>query len=142
MHTRKQNIKKKSTKSFSAVINIGLQYGYSKQTIKENDIYKAIQEFQDDLIQTKKIYLSVSATPCYIVLSGQIEPHLKLGFINYPKFSQDERTLKLHIEELAEFLMDRFAQNRIVVEYPDQTLMLEIDDNIDPDISQGKSTGH
>lgn len=122
----------KSVKSFSAVINIGLRYGYSEKEIDPDEIFQAIQEFQDELIEESEVYLSVSAAPCHIILSGQKEPHLKLGFINYPKFPLDEKVLKAHIGELALRLMKQFSQNQMVIEYPDQTLLLETTRENDP----------
>jgi hypothetical protein len=131
----------KSVKSFSAVINIGLRYGYSEKEIEPDEIFKAIQEFQNELIEENEVYLSVSATPCHIILSGQKEPHLKLGFINYPKFPLDEKVLKAHIGELALRLMKQFSQKQMVIEYPDQTLMLETTRENDPRIkTDGQNT--
>lgn len=82
------------------------------------------------MISTKNIHLSCSITKCEIVLSGQIEKHLKIGFINYPKFQLKHSILKTEIENLAQRLMNEFKQNRIVVEYIDETVMFEKTDKI------------
>ena len=49
-----------------------------------------LQSYQDALIKEKNICLSVCVTECSIVFSGQNEPHLKFGFINYPRFPMEK----------------------------------------------------
>lgn len=128
-------MKKISIKPFSAILTMGLEIGYEKISIKKNEIISFIQNFQNNLINEKEIYLSVSITNCKIVMSCQVEPHLKIGFINYPKFQISHTVLKLEIEELSKQLMFQFKQNRIVIEYLDETVMFENSEHIDPRIS-------
>ena len=123
-----------SIKPFSGVLTIGLELGYEKIKIDESEIIAFLQAYQDDLIKNKQIYLSASITHCTIVLSGQIEPHLKIEFINYPKFELDPIVLKHEIEELSKQLMLNFKQNRVVIEYLDETIMLENSAEVDPRI--------
>ena len=131
---------RKSVKPFHATINLGLEIGYSEQKISKQDVIHFIQHYQNKLIEDKNIYLSCSVYKCEIVLSGQIEPHLKIGFINYPKFNLNQNILKIEIEELAKQLMKEFFQNRIVIEFNDELLMLEISNEIDSRIK--KTTGN
>jgi hypothetical protein len=67
-------------------------------------------------------------------MSGQREAHLVLHFINYPKFPLGEQKLKKEIEALVMFLMNEFDQNRVVVEYHNETVMLDLSTEIDPRI--------
>jgi hypothetical protein len=67
-------------------------------------------------------------------MSGQIEPHIILNFINYPKFPVKIEILKKEVEELTKQLMIEFKQNRTIIEYLDETLMLEQTEDIDPRI--------
>ena len=120
-----------SVNPFSAVLTLGLEYGYEQIKIEENDVIKFIQSYQSELIQEKNIYLSVSISKCFIVLSGQTEPHLKISFINYPKFQLSHTLLKIEIEDLSKQLMLQFKQNRVVIEYLDETVMFENSENID-----------
>ncbi|MEO9952200.1 MULTISPECIES: hypothetical protein [Nonlabens] len=129
-----------STKYFSAVINIGLEYGYEQKPIQENEIISFIQKYQDNLILNRNIHLSCSISKCIIVLSGQIEPHLKIGFINYPKFELEHSVLKKEIEKLTTSLMNKFIQNRIVIEFNDEIVMLEKNNMIDNRVK--KPTGN
>jgi len=132
------DFKRYSLKPFCAIINIGLEIGYKEEKIKKKDIILFIQKYQNKLISSKNIYLSCSITKTEIVLSGQVEKHLKIGFINYPKFQLKESILKNEIEILSQKLMDKFNQNRIVVEYLDETVMFEKTDKIDNRIKTKK----
>lgn len=128
----------KIVESFFATINLGLVQGYSDILVKKADVYVAIQRFQNNLIQEKALYLSLSVSECDIVMSGQIEPHLKLNLINYPKFPLEEIELRKHIEDLAKKLMIAFNQNRVVIEFSNETLMIEKTEEIDPRILSNK----
>ena len=129
-------MKRKSIPPFYGILTIGLEIGYEKVKIDETEIIKFIQAYQDALIKNKQIYLSASISNCTIVLSGQVEPHLKISFINYPKFELPLAVLKFEIEELSKQLLLAFKQNRVVIEYLDEVIMLENSDEIDPRIQQ------
>ena len=129
-------MKRKSIPPFYGILTIGLEIGYEKVKIDETEIITFIQAYQDGLIKNKHIYLSESISNCTIVLSGQIESHLKISFINYPKFELPPAVLKFEIEELSKQLLLAFKQNRVVIEYLDEVIMLENSDEIDPRIQQ------
>jgi len=134
------NLKRTQTKPFSAKVTFGLEIGYTKELIEKSLIIKSIQEYQDNLIKEKDIPLSVSLSECSIILSGQEEPHLNLNFINYPKFPLKEKVLKNEIENMTKSLMSEFKQNRVVIEYLDETVMFENSVNIDPRIKQNSNS--
>lgn len=129
-------VTKKTIKSFSAKVTFGLELGYTGELIEKTKIIKHIQKIQNKLIKNKDIFLSVSISECNIVMSGQIEPHLILSFINYPKFPLKIETLKKEIEQLTKQLMNKFKQNRTIIEYLDETVMLEQQGKIDPRIKK------
>ena len=129
-------VTKKIIKSFSAKVTFGLELGYTGELIEKTKIIKHIQKIQNKLIKNKDIFLSVSISECNIVMSGQIEPHLILSFINYPKFPLKIETLKKEIEQLTKQLMNKFKQNRTIIEYLDETIMLEQQGKIDPRIKK------
>lgn len=128
------NIKKESIDPFSATVTLGLELGYTGKSIEKTKIIECIQDYQNELIQEKDLVLSASLSECTIVLSGQVEPHFKLNFINYPKFPMEEHILKIEIENLTKKLMEKFQQNRVVIEYFDETILLEKSALIDPRI--------
>ncbi|WP_347175541.1 hypothetical protein [Polaribacter uvawellassae] len=129
-------ITKKTIKPFSANVTFGLELGYTGELLEKAKIIKYIQKIQNELIKNKDIFLSVSISECNIVMSGQVEPHLLLSFINYPKFPLKIEVLKYEIEELTRELMSEFKQNRTIIEYLDETVMLEKNKKIDPRIKK------
>lgn len=134
LNKQQLNLKKVSIKPFSAKVTLGLEIGYSNKLIEKAEIIKSIQDYQNQLIKDKNLFLSVSLSVCDIVLSGQVEPHLELNFINYPKYPLAEKILKSEIENLTKYLMKKFEQNRVVIEYLDETIMFENSELIDPRI--------
>ncbi|MNY26745.1 hypothetical protein D3C86_1606100 [compost metagenome] len=93
-----------------------------------------LQEYQKQRINEASIYLSASISECNIVLSGQDEKHIKLEFINYPKFALEIEVFKKEIVKLGSHLLHKMQQNRTVIIFSDDTIMLEIDEVIDPRI--------
>ena len=119
---------------YKATILIGLQRGYTNELIDEEVVLDELKKLQNILIKTKGIYLSANCFVSKIVLSGQQEPHLNLQFINYPKFPLSLETFKTSVETVAASLMNKFEQNRIVIQFHDSNVMLEKRDDIDPNI--------
>lgn len=130
------NFKKIAIAPFSAKITLGLELGYTKKQIKKEEVINYLQEYQEKLINEKNLVLSVSVSESIIVLSGQVEHHLQLNFINYPKFPLKENILKIEIENLTRAMMKKFEQNRVVIEYLNETVMFENRELIDPRIKK------
>jgi hypothetical protein len=123
-----------TAESFFASITLGINRGYTEGQITENELIEFIQQYQDKLIKELRLYLSVCLSDCKIVMSGQIESHFKLNFINYPRFPYTVELLREEVEELAHALIIEFDQNRVVIEFTDETVMFEITEEIDPRI--------
>ena len=128
------NRKRTAVVPFSASITLGTNLGYTEKTFNEKQLIDFIQQYQDNLIEEINVHLSVCLSECKIILSGQAEPHYRLSFINYPKFPLPHEMLRNEIEALAKALMKEFRQNRIVLEFPDETVMLEEKEDVDPRI--------
>jgi hypothetical protein len=122
---------KTPVKPFSAQITIGLERGYTQELIEKNKVITFLQKYQQQLLTDQKIAISAAVRHCDIVFSGQLEPHLQLNFINYPKFPLEEKLLKETINNLTKALMEKFYQNRVVIEYLDETVMFEVSEEID-----------
>jgi hypothetical protein len=120
--------------TFTATVTIGMQLGYSKQLFQKSQLIALLQKFQQQQISERTVYLSACISECEIVLSGQVEPHIKLDFINYPKFPLEEKQFKSEIELLVTYLMKELDQNRIVIVYHNETKMFETTNEIDPRI--------
>ena len=114
---------------------MGLHRRYSDEAQTIEDVSKALSSIQKELQDLKEIHLSAKLTPCRIVFSGQNEPSVSISFINYPKFPLPEKDFLEGVEFIGVRLMQELDQNRIVIEFPDRTIMFEDTDGIDPRIS-------
>ena len=132
------NFKKISADPFKAIINLGLQWNYSDELISKSDVINIIRDYQKSKMTRGEISLSVSIKESQIVLADQVEPHLEISVINYPKFKYDSKQLKSEVISLAQHLMIKLNQNRLVIEFLDETLMIENTDEIDPRIEKYK----
>jgi len=119
---------------FYATITVGLTKGYSGEPIPVEKVYDELAFFQNHLIESRKIYLSANCTLSTIVLSGQLEPHVNIKFINYPRFPLSLEIFKSVVLETAHHLQQKLHQNRIVIEFQDSIVMLQQNEDIDPAI--------
>jgi hypothetical protein len=123
-----------TSKTFTAQITIGLFRGYSKKNISKLELKKALLNGQKQIKAQYKIELSAKLSPCEILFLGQEEPSMELQFIQYPKFPHEESELKKGLITLTELMMLELEQNRVVIIFTDETIMLEQSDSIDPKI--------
>jgi hypothetical protein len=124
----------KSAERFTATITIGTSIYYSKKEYSAKELYSTIEEYQNKRINDAGIYLSAFVQQGDLVMSGQVEPHYKIEFINYPRFPLKELNFKDEITQLGRYLMSALFQNRIVIIFHNEILMLEEDRGIDPRI--------
>jgi hypothetical protein len=119
---------------WSACITIGMQKGYTEEKIDLEEIKKWLQEVQEIQIQREQLYLSSNIFLSEIVLSGQHEPHINFHFINYPRFPATEVQLNNGVKEIAQFLMSKMQQNRIIITLDKEIIMIENSSDIDKNI--------
>jgi hypothetical protein len=131
-------MKIKTAERLTATITIGKLFGYSNDEYSINELYFALQDYQNKRIEEGGIYLSAFVHEGDIVMSGQIEAHYKLEFINYPKFPLYKRVFKDEIVRLGKHLISKFKQNRLVIIFDDEIVMLEENETIDPRIKFNK----
>ena len=77
--------------------------------------------------------LCVTVDKTLFIYTDGFESGVKVGFINYPRFPQDEVTIKKRAIELAEKLMIKFEQYRVSVVFTDETIMLDNKEKIEKD---------
>ncbi len=121
--------------TYTAKVNIGLQKNYDNTYYAKSDYIQFLQEYQTKLITEKGIHLSAAVQEFELVYGNLVEKHLVLNFVNYPKFPLEINIFKKNINVLGKKMMEQFYQNRIMIEYPDETIVFEIDPKIDPKIS-------
>jgi hypothetical protein len=122
------------TITFNASITLGLEFGYTKELLSKAHLIHELQVYQKKRIDEANIYLSAAVSECIIVLNGQAEQHLKLEFINYPKFQMDVEVFKTEIINIGVYMLAKLKQNRSVIVFTDETVMLEVDESIAPGI--------
>ena len=123
-----------SCKTFTAQVTIGLKKRYTIEIIPIEVFKKTLLKFQKIILEKYNVELSTKIRQCEIFFLGQDEPSVELEFIQYPKFPQEEPILKNAIVELTKMMMLELEQNRVVIVFTDETIMLEQSDVIDPNI--------
>jgi hypothetical protein len=121
-------------KTYTAQITFGLFKEYSRKLITLKEFKESLFFAQQKIKTENDITLSVKVRHCEILCLGQDEPSIELEFIQYPKFPQEESVLKKAIVELTEIMMIALEQNRVVIVFSDETIMLEQSDALDPNI--------
>ncbi|MBK8329309.1 MAG: hypothetical protein IPL09_07535 [Bacteroidetes bacterium] len=119
----------------TASLCIGMRKGYTDQSIELNEIKKILREIQEIQIKREQLYLSANVYLSAIVLSGHVEPHFNLSFIQYPRFPASEIQLRDGVLEIGAYLMDKLQQNRIVITFDNEIIMLENSREIDKKIT-------
>lgn len=124
----------KTCKTFTAQATFGLYKGYSNELLYQKVLKEKLLIAQRAVKEKHGVLLSTKIRTCEIVFLGQVEPAVELEFIQYPKFQQAEELLKKAIVSLTEMLLITLEQNRVVIVFSDETIMLEQSDGIDPNI--------
>lgn len=121
-------------KTFTAQATIGLNKGYSSDLISLQTLKQELFSAQETIRKEYNVVLSTKIRACEIVFLGQEETSVELEFIQYPKFLNEESLLKKAIIKLTELMMIALQQNRVVVVFNDETIMLEQSEEINPSI--------
>jgi hypothetical protein len=125
----------KNCKTFKSEVVIGLYKSYTSELISPEEFNEALLQAQQAIKRDLDILLSAKTRMCQIQFLGQQEPSMELQFIQYPKFIVDELVLKEAIIKLVENIMIKLEQNRVVIVFTDETIMLEQTADIDSNIN-------
>lgn len=68
--------------------------------------------------------LCVTVTPTRFLYTRGCESGVIVGLINYPRFPSDPDKIRKRAIELATILKKELHQNRVTIEFPDETVML------------------
>ncbi|MBI2057142.1 hypothetical protein HYT91_02705 [Candidatus Pacearchaeota archaeon] len=109
----------KSVETITAKIYLGLREGYTNKVHTINEVKNFLQDYVD------KTSFCVTITPTTFVYKNGRENGVIIGLINYPRFPKTKKELKRRAEEIAKLCKEEYKQNRISIEYPDKTIMLE-----------------
>jgi hypothetical protein len=96
-----------------------------KEEIETSDIITALREIQN--IQIKRDYLYLSAYPSFSesILGDWSESVINLTFANDPKFPETNSRLRDGVIEIADYLMNKFEKNDILILFDDDAVVLQ-----------------
>lgn len=127
-------MKEVKCKTFTSTLTVGLYKGYTQEIIPISYVKEQIVKTQQIVLNQLNIVLSAKLTQCEIICLGQEEPSVMIDFIQYPKFQYEEKTLKEAILFFTKKMKESLHQNRVVVVFGDETIMMENSNEIDPNI--------
>jgi hypothetical protein len=127
-------MKEVKCKTFTSTLTVGLYKGYTQEIISISYVKEQILKTQQIVLNQLNIVLSAKLTLCEIICFGQEEPSVTIDFIQYPKFQYEEKTLKEAILFFTKKMQESLHQNRVVVVFGDETIMMENSNEIDPNI--------
>ena len=107
-----------SVSSFHATIYVGFREGHDGPAHLLEECLVVCQSYVD------QISWCVRVTPCQYVYKGGNEPGAAIGVIHYPRFPTPVSELRRRTLELARKLQESLGQQRVSVEFPDETVML------------------
>lgn len=116
----------KRNPKFEARIYIGSRENYNGPPIPAAALKEAVKQFQTAEGLEKASPVRMTATT--FMWQDYEEEGWELGVINYPRRPLGGVRLYDFAMKLAGYLLDRLKQNRISIEFPDETVMLEADD--------------
>jgi len=113
--------------AFYASVLVGLESRTTGFLLDKEVVLLRLRALQEQLIFENGLYLSATVTECSIQLGEHRVPHLRLDFFNNPKASMTPDAFKPIIEKMAGHLMRAAGQLLVIIEFSDETVMLEAD---------------
>jgi len=107
-----------SLETITAKIYLGLREGYTEKVHTLDEVKDFLQKYVD------RVGLCVTVTPTTFVYKDGREDGAVIGLINYPRFPTTREKLKQTAEEIAGLCKAEYKQNRVSIEYQDETIML------------------
>ena len=109
----------KTIETITAKIYLGLKE-------KHGSGIQNIEELKDFLQKNvNRIRLCLTITPTTFIYKGERETGATIGLINYSRFPETKEELKQKAEEIANLCKDKYQQNKIAIEYQNQTVILD-----------------
>ena len=124
-------MKEFTVQTYWAKIYIGSVRGYNGSKFFDHDVIAAIGEFQKrheaERILDAAELVSVTVTNTTYVVRDYVEDGFEIAAINYPRFPKTNQEIFVYIHALAEFLLNKFEQNRLSLVTPLMTYTFEKD---------------
>lgn len=105
--------------TFTATIYVGCREQYTDEVRSIDMAYALLQARADEG------GLCVTVTPTRFIYKNGSEPGIAVGLINYPRFPEESSAIRRKALDLAADLMVCYAQMKVSIVFPDETVMLE-----------------
>lgn len=113
----------KKNSNYEVRIYIGNRIGYRGREFSLEELKQSVGEYQK-----KEESNPVRITPTTFVWGEYQENGWEISIINYPRCTKLNHKLKEFGYGLADYLFNKFPQNRMSIVFPDEIVMLEADD--------------
>lgn len=113
----------KSKKSYKIEIFLGGRMGYSNLYYPEEELYKAIKDWQESYTETP---CSIYVTPTTFLFKDYFEKGWIVATTNYPPFPQRKQDLYSAMYSLGIYLGRKFSQKKITIYTPLQTRTYDV----------------
>ena len=110
----------KNSHPFYASVSFGLRKNHDSKTISYEAFIETLQDAQRVTYKRYHVHLSAQISQTDIVIDQQLEPHVKLEFINYPEYPETTLKFKEAIVYLCELLATDLDQSRVVINFSDE----------------------
>ena len=118
-----------NARTYWVKIYIGSVRGYNGTKILENEVVNAIGLFQKNHkknpLPNAADIVSVTLSQTTYIVEDYVEDGWVIGAIQYPRFIKQEQAIFKYMYTMAEFLLERFEQNRLTLMTPITTRVLE-----------------
>ncbi len=109
----------KTVETITAKIYLGLREGYTSNIHSIDELKTFLQEY------INRVGLCVTVTPTTFLYKDGKEEGVIIGLINYPRFPTTKEKLKNTTAEIAQLCKNKYKQNRVSIEYQEETVMIE-----------------
>ncbi|MBF6609534.1 MAG: hypothetical protein ITF99_00100 [Chryseobacterium sp.] len=120
-----------SKRNYTGTISIGLQKGYTGKYYHKEEYIGFIRRWQMVRTEAHQLMFCPAVYEFDLVCGNLTEKHLALRFINYPKSLVKKKEFRETITSLARLMAEKFSQNRVLIEYTDRNILLEMSDHHD-----------
>ena len=110
----------KNSHPFYASVSFGLRKSHDSKTISYEAFIETLQDAQRVTYKRHHVHLSAQISQTDIVIDQQLEPHVKLEFINYHEYPETTLKFKEAIVYLCELIATNLDQNRVVINFSDE----------------------
>ena len=118
----------KTVKTFTATIWVGTKVRETQRVFDIQHVRRICHSLCDE------IGLCVTVTPTEFIYTSGLEdaeggePGAAIGLINYPRFPSDEQEIRATAIRLASMLLRELSQLKVSIVFPDETVMLEVEE--------------